>query len=60
MYTYIFYIFCPHWFALNEVQGKGPGEIQAKSQNGTQQDAKWRSVVEKWNGEKSETAKQAL
>jgi hypothetical protein len=25
---------------LNKVQGKGPGEIRAKSQNGTQQVAK--------------------
>jgi len=43
--------------ALNIVQGEDPGEIQAKSQNGTQQDAKQRSVVEKRNGKKSETAK---
>jgi len=43
--------------ALSEVQGRGPGEIRAKSQNGTQQDAKQGSEVEKQNVEKSETAK---
>jgi hypothetical protein len=39
------------------VQGGDPGEIQAKSQNETQQDAKQKSVVDKQNGEKSKTAK---
>jgi len=40
-------------WALSAVQGKGPGEIRAKSQNGTQQDAKRGSVVKKRNVEKN-------
>jgi hypothetical protein len=38
-------------WALSIVQGDDPGEIQAKSQVGTQQNAKRRSVVQGRNGE---------
>jgi hypothetical protein len=44
-------------WALSKVQGKDPGEIRAKSQSRTQQDAKRGSAGKKRNGKKSETAK---
>jgi hypothetical protein len=39
------------------MQGEDPGEIRAKSQSGTQQDAKRGSAREKRDEKKRETAK---
>jgi hypothetical protein len=44
-------------YALSKMQGEDPGEIRAKSQSGTQQDAKRGFAREKRNGKKRETAK---
>ncbi len=44
-------------WALNKVQDGGDPEIQVRSQNGTQQDAKQGANNKRKNGEKSETAK---
>jgi len=44
-------------WALSKVQDGDPGEIQARSQNETQQDAKRGAKKKRQNGEKSETAK---
>jgi hypothetical protein len=43
--------------ALSKVQDGDPGEIQARSQNETQQDAKRGAKKKKQNGEISETEK---